>query len=375
MTIVNDNISYSFFHDKLIIGDKMINQHLRAIKLVSNIKSHMNSSLMYYKINFDVLKIIYHDNIYLYHCTDFNSRTMWVIWDYQKICESIKNIINKFVNDFDLRATFILYKYQLLTDRYYKKFKKEGIDMFVHVKDLTHVEQISEKFEMKLSEERNKYCLQICLSEHGFTKFYYLFLPTYEFQLEYYDYGDFDIIMSFKKLLNTTKTKYQEELTQDLSTLYNYVIDNIKQLKNIPLLIIKEYFSKKHSYSMGIFIYIAIAVNAKYYNFFTNLFNTLTTKELLILNSLKIPRYYNFTKKSKVSLYNKLMSNMCFVGLHTLVRNSVFECFQQISKPIETEIQNRLYHMCHLQCGGKLPDPNEISKIQKMFSGKINLYN
>ncbi|KAM0687241.1 hypothetical protein COBT_001523, partial [Conglomerata obtusa] len=154
----------------------------------------MNSSFMYYNINVDIHNVFYDDNIYLHHCIDSTLSTIWIPYNYKKTYESINDILDKFVTVFEERVTFILYKYKLSQTRYLHQYIYNENDMFENVKDLTKIRQITIGFEKKLIEERQNYCLQICLPESGITQYYYLFLPTYEFQLLSYNF-DYDHII------------------------------------------------------------------------------------------------------------------------------------------------------------------------------------
>ncbi|KAM0685712.1 hypothetical protein COBT_003074, partial [Conglomerata obtusa] len=311
----NDTITYSILHDKEATGDDLIQRHKRAKKLVSNLKSHMCNSLMHYEKPLNIYKIIYNDNIYVPHSKALVSSEIMVQWDYLNTYESINTLLSKLLTKSDLKSTFVLYKYDLLTEIGFIN-QNDKIDMSKQIKDLTKIKEISVGFEFDKIKKQQNYCLQIRLHELGYTQYYYLFLPTYEFQLLNYGYDFNNSLLAFNELLENSKKNIKIKMPPVMSKFYNIVIDKIKQLKTIPKSTILLYLNNRYGPKIDFFIYNVIAVQAQHFRRFTNILDELTEEELNLIKTLNIPSNYSDINIIINTLYQKIMMNLYFKTFH-----------------------------------------------------------
>ncbi|KAM0685249.1 hypothetical protein COBT_003542, partial [Conglomerata obtusa] len=129
MKFYDEKFSYSFFHDKKVISDDLIEvisndsievisddsicQNFKAKKLISNLKSHMCNSLMNLDINFDYNKIKMDDYINVVSVKASTLSAILVPWDYSNIKNSINNLLCKLKFDLDSKPKVVLCKYHL----------------------------------------------------------------------------------------------------------------------------------------------------------------------------------------------------------------------------------------------------------------------
>lgn len=373
MKSINENSSYSFLHNNEVISDILIQQHLSAYKMIANLKSCLSKSLMHYDTYFHIAEIISHDNFYVIYNKKLTSNAILVTWNHLDTRKSIVYMLSKLKTYFDIEATFFLYKYTLYNQNYFNQIDDKRIYMFFNVYDLTRFTEITDEFEFDEIQEKQNYCLQICLFEHGFTQYYYLFLPTYEFQLFNYDLDINEVLLLFCELLEESKINYKSKMNPEVSVLYNSVIDGIKRLKNIPKSVILCYLSNHIDHKIDFFIYEVIAKMGKNHKNLINVYNTLDSYEEWIHNFDDISHTYNDIYLSSKRLYLKFTTNLFVKTMHSLVSRTIMECFQRIAKLLSSKIYDKPKQICYLQCGNDFPALNAKSIFSKLILGKIKL--
>ncbi|KAM0686165.1 hypothetical protein COBT_002616 [Conglomerata obtusa] len=354
INLYNDEISFSLTHGNEVASDDLIHQHLKATKIIANLKSHMCNTLMHHDESFDIHKIIYNDNLYVPHSKSLTPSEILVSWDYANTYKSIDDLLSQIYNP-GLNPTFVLYRYDLSTDNGFKINNNEKDIMFKNIKDFTKIKEISVGFKFDEIQKQQNYCLQICSNELNFTQYYYVFLPTYEFQLLKYGCDLNNSLLMFNELLEESKIRNKTKMPPIMSSFYNIVIDEIKQLKIIPKSTILLYLNNYSDPKINFFIYNVIAVNAKQFSRLSTLLNDLTEQEIKLLDELKIPCGYSEINIIKDALYQKIMINLYFKTFHSHVHHTIIECFQQILKIYSIKFFNKPKKICYLQCGNEFP--------------------
>ncbi|KAM0686409.1 hypothetical protein COBT_002367 [Conglomerata obtusa] len=231
------------------------------------------------------------------------------------------------------------------------------INIFIHDSNLTKIKKISVGFELNETQDQQNYCLHLCLYEQGYTQYYYLFCATYKFQLFNYNFEFFNTLLLFDELLEESKINIKETLPQKLYIPVTSIILNL---------------SNNYDPKIDFFIYIAIAVIAKHYKRLTNFYDLLNYFERLHLDYIEVPRNYSEIIIFYDNLMKKTMMNLFFRTIHSLVCSAIMECFQQISKVVNTKIYKKPKQKCYLQYGNEFPTLDHRSMLEKIICGEIN---
>ncbi|KAM0688718.1 hypothetical protein COBT_000001 [Conglomerata obtusa] len=366
--IENEKIKYSFSLDNLPIDDNITHEHSKVVKLVENIKKHINKSFMHYGAYFKLEDFTSNNNTYVDYYEFLSGKKVKILWDYQNQAKFLFEIMTNVKKNFNVPVKFVLYKYQIDDEKhlYQEEIQNYIFDVFYSVNNLTKLNEDSVNFSFDKSYEKQNICLQICLSQKDYTQYYYIFLPVYVFQFTEF-VCNIDYKKTFLDHLKESKTLFEGETIEQLDKLYMRIIQNIVNLQSIPESVIQQLLCNMIDKEFDYFIYTVLAEELDKDGYLDSLGDMFTDLEKKRIESLKIPLNYNNIRRNEDDCYQKIIENDLFSILYENIQNALKLNFKKTASEFFENFKKSGYQYCYVQCGNKYENHDNTDLFMKIL--------
>lgn len=364
MQSLGGNNTYSLNKNNVPLNVEMIQKYTKVERFFCNLKSLLTQSFMHNNIYFSFIDYMKRNNFYVEYNENLCSKELWLPWNtkYPKI--SIDNIIRNLKKFYNNNIAFNLYIYNVNQKTSVDKDVKQNIYMFKHIEDLTKIECFSCENNFDAKYYGQNFCLQICLSKHGYTQFYYLFIPFNDLSSTASEEEARLILVDF---LNKRKILIINEKNRSFASLVNCVIEEIKKIQNIPVEVVLRYYYQMQNEELNYFIYSIIAIKLINFGYYKDVYDTFTDVQMEEFKKMKINYDYNEISMLKDFLYNKMVIESSFLNNWFIFRCIVSECLYKTAKKLLLGSNMNAKKSCYIHCGSVYSCFSEENNIIGLF--------
>ncbi|KAM0686613.1 hypothetical protein COBT_002162, partial [Conglomerata obtusa] len=321
--------------------------------LIETTKKILSLSFLEYNYDLALYYFIMKENHYVNFDPDIKSVLFYIKWDHNNFLKSFSNFLNSLYQKLEDNVYFSLYEYRLNTELFYEQITQQNeIKLFACLENLQFLQVLNKGFVIDNSGEDTKLLIQICDQKINYKKYYYIFLPIYEFNIvKFSEFYNNNIQSLYYIFINDQQTRIPNILCSLLGEISQELFKDIK-FKTIFALC---FHSKKYFDYIDALVNNIIAQKTKNKLFLYPIYNKMCKDDFDVFITTEISyikKFYNEYDEFKHKMDESLACISCMC-LHQLFIDEIRQFFLFVGFNYVQTFMNNDRQLCYIQFGSQ----------------------